>query len=142
MALCIGRDADLMADVLGNAAITLRRWKQDPLQSGARNPIDVLEILIQTSLDSGRDKSEALAPLDYLVRRFAKESAPSSDISIHAALADVTLEEAHLTSEYSIAIRDGHISPDERRKLQREVGHLHERLENMINVLQSLERTE
>lgn len=142
MSLCIGRDAELMADVLGRKPITIRRWKQDPMQSGARNPVDSLEMLMQTALDLGRDRSEAFAPLDYLVGRFDSRDRPQVSSSLHSAFADMALEFSHLTMEYSAAIRDGKVTPDERRRLQREAAHIRERLDDLDRVLNTVERGE
>lgn len=142
LGLCLGRDAELMADVLGYKAITLRRWKQDPLQSGSHNPLDTLETLMRTAVELGRPRSEALAPLDYLVRRFSPTT-PQVDVpSIHSAFADLQLELSHLTTEYSAAIRDGRVVPEERRRLQREAAHLRERLDEFDRVLVAAESGE
>ena len=142
LSLCIGHDSEVMADVLNYKAITLRRWKQDPLQSGSQNPLDVLEGLINTALELGRQKSEALAPINYLVRRFTPSALPCFDTSIHSAFADLMLELSHLTTEYSAAIRDGKVVPEERRRLQRESAHLRERLDEFDRVLQVSEKVE
>jgi hypothetical protein len=132
--LCIGRDADLMADVLGRKAITLRRWKQDPLQSGATNPVDSLEKLMQTALDVGRPRSEALAPLAYLERLFSGPRV-ETNASVHSSFADLQRETSHLTAEYSAAVRDGFISPDEARRMRRQVAHLEDSIEELKLVL-------
>lgn len=136
MANCIGKDAEVVADVLGYKPITVRRWKQNPADSGSRNPLDVIRDTIQTAFDAGRLKADALAPLSYLESCF--EGIRSSGAGLHESYANFIQEFGHYAKEYADAIRDRKITPDERRRLSREIAHMTSELKDMERILNDM----
>lgn len=128
LGLCIGRDSEQIAQALGVATITVQKWKQDPLASGSRNPVDIIKIAVNKAIAMGRRPAEALAPVTHLVDYF-KDAAESADLSVQRSHADLMQEFSHLISEHAVAIRDGQVSPDERRRLEREIVHVREMLD-------------
>lgn len=125
--LCVGRDAESIAQALGVATITVQKYKQDPFASGSRNPVDTLKIMVRTALSLSRRPAEALAPIRHLTDYF-KDATEINDLNVHRAHADLISEMAHLIQEHTRAVRDGVISPDERRRIEREIAHVREML--------------
>lgn len=137
MKLCVGQAADVIANVLGyKGPGIVYKWTQDPLQSGTRNPADVLEAIIQVSIDLGRSREEALSPLRYLQSRFSEDNSVTAPLL--ETYAELIQEFSHLMREFSAATADGRISPDERRRLFREVTHIRQALDDLERVLNGL----
>lgn len=117
--LCVGRDADDIARALGVAGITIRKWKQDPVDgSGARNPLDSIRIMMQAALNLGHDPKEAMAPLHYLQEYFRTELERYPE-DVHEAYSETMHEFSRFVSEHTSALRDGKVSPQEHRKVDR-----------------------
>ena len=129
LGLVIGRDAEVIADVVGREAITLRRWKMDPTTSGARNPLDTVRIMMEEALRLGRDPKDALAPIRYLQECFA---AHIEAANLQEAHQDLFNEFSQLLNEHTTALRDGRISQFERRRIEREASHVATRLEEYV----------
>lgn len=122
IALCVGRNSEEHAKALELQATTVRKWKEDPIDgSGSRNPLDSVRVMIRTALKLGRETADAMAPIRYLQICFV-DVLPVANV--HEAYSDLLQEIAHLTQEHTAAIRDGRISMDERRRIQREVQHV------------------
>ena len=135
MGLCIGRDADDIARALKLEGITLRKWKQDPVDgSGSRNPLDVIRIAITAALNLGRDPKEALAPIIYLQECFREQmEQPPSDIQ--EAYSDAMHEFSRLVSEHTAALRDGKVSPAELRRMDRVIFSIRSKLDEYEHAL-------
>lgn len=135
MGMCIGRDADDIGRALELGGITLRKWKSDPIDgSGSRNPLDLIRITIQTAINLGRDPKEALAPLRYLQACF-KDQLEQSPEDLLEAYSDAMHEFSRLVAEHTAALRDGLISPSERRRMERVVFSLRNRLDEYERAL-------
>jgi hypothetical protein len=135
MGLCIGRDADDIARALKLEAITLRKWKQDPVDgSGSRNPLDVIRILISSALNLDRDPKEALAPLFYLQECF-RDQLKEHPEDVHEAYSDTMHEFSRLVSEHTAALRDGKVSPAELRRMDRIIFSLRTKLDEYESAL-------
>lgn len=137
MGLCIGRDADDIARALELTGITLRKWKQDPVDgSGSRNPLDVIRITIQAALNLGRDAKDALAPIFYLQETFRDELQQHPD-DLHEAYSDAMHEFSRLISEHTSALKDGQVSPSELRRIDRALYAVRFRLDEYRRALEA-----
>lgn len=135
--LCVGRDADDIARALRLEGITLRKWKQDPVDgSGSRNPLDVIRIMIESALNLGRDPKEALAPLNYLQSCFQVELEQHPD-DVQDAYSDAMHEFSRLVAEHTSALRDGRISPAELRRVDRVIYSVRCKLEEYESALKA-----
>lgn len=133
--LCVGRDAEDIGRALKLEPITLRRWKQDPVDgSGSRNPLDVLRIMIQSALNLGRDPKEALAPIYYLQECFKAELEGCPE-DVHEAYSDTMHEFSRLVAEHAAAFRDGEVSPAEFRRTDRVIFSIHGKLDEYKSAL-------
>ena len=133
--LCVGRDADDIGRALKLEAVTLRRWKQDPVDgSGSRNPLDVIRIMVQSSLNLGRSPQEALAPIVYL-QEFFKEQMEQCPGDLHEIYSDTMHEFSRLVAEHAAALRDGKVSPAELRRMERVIFSIRGKLDEYENAL-------
>jgi hypothetical protein len=69
---CIGPYTEMVARVLRLSRNLVYRW-QEPRGgtfSGKRNPIDVIHKIIDTAIQAGRPRADALAPVHFLARKF------------------------------------------------------------------------
>jgi hypothetical protein len=129
MGLCIGRDSDEIARALGVQPITVRKWKQDPIDgSGSRNAVDVLRITIQTALNLGRSRADALAPLRCLQEYFRDELEQHPD-DLHEAYSETMHEFSRLVAEHNAALKDKRVSPLEHRRMDRIVYAIRSKLD-------------
>lgn len=133
LALVIGRDTRDIARAVGREPITLNKWKADPIDgSGARNPLDHLREMIQAALNLGRDPKDALAPLRYLEECFSPHA---QNVDLNEAHQDLFNEFSQLLSEHTSALRDGKISPMERRRIEKEAIHVKRQLEEYVDAV-------
>lgn len=128
LAACIGRESELIAKAVGKDVSLIRKWKEDPVDgSGTRNPLDTIITVMDTSLRNGRPVADVMAIIRCLEERLAPYIISSSVQDAHS---DVMTESARLLAEHAAAIRDGLISPDERRRLQRASQHVRAALDD------------
>lgn len=130
MQRCISRDAELMAKETGYSAIAVRKFKCDPEQSGARNPLDALLQMIQAALRTGRAPEDALAPLYYLCDELSLTRPVPLGV-VFTTVPDLSrahnrlfMEFGHLQTEHWRAVEDGELSPLERVAIEREADHV------------------
>lgn len=124
----------------------LHKWQEpstDFTDSGAHNPLDRLETIIETALSLGTKREEALAPITFLAHRFnlmlVRAPRPvmqdTSDLS-HSLM--MTIQHfGHLVKEASIALTDGRVTKEEYEKIQLEGWHL---IETAITFMKTAEQ--
>jgi hypothetical protein len=120
----------------------VNKWQEpstDFTDSGAYNPLDRVEKIIETSLKLETPREDALAPIQYLADRFNCLLIPLPDKSptlknMHAQLAELVKEFGHLMEGTAEAMADGRITAEELRIIDREAQHLHHHLGLFVRV--------
>lgn len=136
--LCVGRDADDIARALGMTGITVRKWKEDPVDgSGSRNPVDLVRIMMHSAINLGRPTKEALAPLIYLQELFHEQMIQHPE-DIHEAYSETMHEFSRLVAEHTAALRDGKIVPAEHRRMDRVIFSLRQKLDEYEAALNAM----
>ncbi len=115
---------------LGLSTGLLNKWQEpsaDPSDSGAYNPLDRIETIIQTALDLGIDRDAALSPIYYLNVRFGVNAPPDEaetidDLSLE--LVATIREMGHLTTVASEALAEREITRRHVAKIEEEGNHL------------------
>lgn len=110
----------------------VNKWQEpttDFSDSGAYNPLDRIETIIETSHKLGTPRPDALAPIQFLAHRFNAVLIPLPEASpclknLHAQLSTAVIEFGHLMEKSAIAMADGVISHDERRTIEGATQHL------------------
>ena len=149
MGIAIGRDRVEHAKALHKSVHLISKWTEpstDFTDSGTFNPLDRIETIIETALKVGNvPHPHALAPIYYLAGRFNCQLLPLP--SQHPCLQDlaaqlcVTIKEfGALVSASGEAMQDGIISPDERRKIEREALELMESIGLFTKMVSELSR--
>ena len=112
---------------LGLSSTLVNKWQEptaDWSDSGAFNPVDRTETIIEKALEEGRSPDEAFAPIYYLTERFGLVAIPLpvchclEDLS--RELMEAIKEFGHLAAEASDAMTDGRISKDEAARIEEE----------------------
>lgn len=122
----------LQAKELHLSTSTVNKWQEpttDFTDSGAFNPLDRIEKIVETSLKLEIPREDALAPLQFLANRFNCLLIPCLPHthtleSLQAELANTVKEFGHLMQQAADAMANHIITPDERRKIEREGQHL------------------
>ena len=110
----------------------VNKWQEpstDYNDSGAYNPLDRIETVIETALSLGIAPEDALAPIHFLAERFGQIVIPIPTIEAPATAASAELlktikEFGDLASESSKALQDGKISWREYDRINREAWEL------------------
>lgn len=111
---------------------TVSKWQEpttDFTDSGAFNPLDRIEKVIETGLNLQTRREDALAPLQYLAQRFncflipLPENSPSLK-NLQSQLSHTVKEFSHLMEQSADAMSDNIITGDERKRIEREGQHL------------------
>jgi hypothetical protein len=123
----------------------VNKWQEpstDFEDSGAFNPLDRIEVIVQTALDLAIDRDKALIPIYYLNKRFGLEASLEEtcddvgDLSL--SLAEVLKEVGHLTTVASEALSEGEISAKAAKSIEEEGGHLIRRVSAFIGKTRQL----
>jgi len=121
-----GRTVDF-AKRLGLSSALINKWQEptaDWSDSGAFNPLDRTEAIIQKALEEGRAHDDAFAPIHYLAQQFGLVVIPLpashglEDLS--KELMEAIKEFGHLASEASDAMADGRITKIEAARIEEE----------------------
>lgn len=125
----IGSKAVAFAKRLGCSSSLIYKWCEpstDFTDSGAYNPIDRIEAVMDESLGLGRKPVDALAPLFRMAHRFGcvlfppvPESCTHKDISQQTCRTMKEVGEA--LSKVAEVLDDDKLSPDERRDALKEL---------------------
>lgn len=133
LGLCVGRDTVAHAKALRRSTALVNKWTEptnDFEDSGALNPLDRLEMMIETARRVGKvSPTDAIAPIQYLANRFNLALIPLpanipclTDVT-HQLM--VTIKEfGDLAAVSAAAMEDCRITPDERRIIEREGNEL------------------
>jgi len=111
---------------------TVNKWQEpttDFTDSGAFNPLDRIEKIIETSLKLQTPREDALAPVQYFARRFNCCLIPLPEVSLslknlQSQLSHTVKEFSHLMEQSADAMADNIITGDERKRIEREGQHL------------------
>ncbi|TLM66036.1 MAG: hypothetical protein FDZ69_07585 [Deltaproteobacteria bacterium] len=125
----VGGDAVTMAKRLGRSSSLVHKWCEphaDFTDSGTRNPLDQLEIVLETAQKLNRAPRDAFAPIFYLAESVGGLFLPpvprtieTSDYSKQLCKAIKEAGEAFATS--ARALEDDNLSPNERRLILRDI---------------------
>lgn len=129
---CINRKTVEHAKNLQLSTSLLHKWQEpstDFTDSGALNPLDRIEALIEKSISLGTRKEDALAPVQYLAERFGLIVIPVPEVEPDVGKVSVELLKAieefgDLAREASAALRDGRITYAEFDRINREAWEL------------------
>ena len=121
-----------IAEVLVLSVPMIYKWMQpkiDPEDSGAKNPLDRLEMIIKTAIENGRSDEKAFAPLRYLAGKFniALLPIPKPDPNlgdVTEGFAKTVKEFSDFSAKYAEAIKDKRISAPAAEAIDTEVWHL------------------
>ncbi len=129
---CINRKTVEHAKNLQLSTSLLHKWQEpstDFTDSGALNPLDRIEALIEKSIALGTKKEDALAPVQYLAERFGLIVIPVPEVEPDVGKVSVELLKAieefgDLAREASAVLRDGRITYAEFDRINREAWEL------------------
>jgi hypothetical protein len=132
IAAAINRNTPDHAKALHLSTSLVNKWQEpnaDFSDSGAHNPLDRIETIIETSLKMGNPVDVALSPVFFLAGRF--NFVPLILPPVSPCLADISRQLNHLIKDFGSlieasadALEDGRITPDERRSLDKHSQHL------------------
>jgi hypothetical protein len=123
-----GKTVDF-AKRLGLSTSLIGKWQEpstDYTDSGAYNPLDRIEMIIEKSLEMGNPREDAFAPIHYLAEKFHLITIPipaahaQTNTEASEELLKTITEFGHLAEEASIALADGKISAREYLKMEKE----------------------
>jgi hypothetical protein len=147
--LAVGRDTVEHAKSHHKSTSLIHKWTEpatDYTDSGAFSPLDRLETIIETSLRIGNvDRAHSLAPIQYLAQRFNCLLLPLPESS--PCLADLAQNLNYLIKEFgdlvattAEAMADHRISPDERRRMEKEGQELQVALGVFLQTVASVDK--
>lgn len=127
--LAVGGEAVMVAKRLGLSSSMVHKWCEssaDFTDSGALNPLDRIEVMIEASLRNGRKHSEAFAPIFYLASRFEGLFLPPVPRTCETRdygkqLCRAIKEAGEAFAAAASALEDDELSPNERKRISREV---------------------
>lgn len=149
MGMAIGRDRVEHAKALHKSVHLISKWTEpstDFTDSGTFNPLDRIESIIETALKIGNVvPAHALAPLYYLAGRFNCQLIPIP--TKHPCLRDLAAQLCTTITEFGEmvyaageAMQDGVISPDERRRIEKEAMELQAAIGQFTAMVSELSR--
>ena len=112
---------------LGKSISLLSKWQEpntDYTDSGAYNPLDRIEAIVETALRFGEPKENAFSPIYYLNQKFnliaIQVPEKSSETEISKGLLKTVKEFGELAAEAAKALEDGTLSPQEFKRIDKE----------------------
>lgn len=123
----IGHKTRKHAKRLGLSISMVHKWQEphsDFTDSGARNPLDRIEQIIETSISLGGSENDSLAPLFYLSGRFGfsciklMDTKPPSAKKLQMELVRTIEEFGKLMTEAAGDLEDGKIDPTEAKRIK------------------------
>lgn len=126
--LAVGKKAAEFAKRLRLSTSLIHKWTEpstDYTDSGALNPLDRVEYIIETSLSLGNSRADALAPMQYLSERFSlilldMPISAASNVEIQMKLLQTIEEFGDLAQVSSKALMDGKITRREVVEIEKE----------------------
>jgi hypothetical protein len=143
--MCIGKFSKEQAKALHLSLSLVHKWQEpstDFEDSGAFNPLDRIETIMDKALELGVDLSDAMSPLYYLAERFNHiaipiNKEPAGAETVVRELMAMIAEFGSLVRDTSSAMADGVITPAEFRRLKGEGWSL---IRQIATFLQSAEQ--
>lgn len=125
----VAGDAVAVAKRIGKSSSLVHKWCEphsDFTDSGTRNPLDRIEIVIEAALRAGRAPRDAFAPIFFLAESFGGLFLPPVPRTIETSdyskqLCKSIKEAGEAFSEVAKALEDDNLSPNERRAMLREI---------------------
>lgn len=112
---------------LGVSTILVNKWKEphkDFTDSGAYNPLDRIETIVETALRLGVKRETAFQPIHYLAMKFGLICIPLPSVTEHqgvtSELVGAIKEFSDLAQAVSMAMSDMRISEIEAKKIEQE----------------------
>lgn len=114
---------------LGVSVSLVSKWQEPSLDfsdSGALNPLDRIETIMNGSLADGNGPERYLAPIHYLAVKFKQIVIPAPQTSkelpeLHQGLMKMTKEFGELLSVSGEKFADGDVSPRDLKAIRQEV---------------------
>ena len=136
MRLAVGGDAVKVAKRLGRSTSLVNKWCEpsaDFSDSGALNPLDRLEMVIEVAEKQKRSACDSYAPIFFLAQRFGGMFFPpvkvqGNSLEFAKQLCRTVKEAGEAFAAAAEALEDGELSTFERRRISKE---LHEALAEM-----------
>jgi signal transduction histidine kinase len=136
MRRAVGTDAVRVAKRLGRSSSLISKWCEpsaDFTDSGALNPLDRLEMVIEVAEQQKRPSCDAYAPIYYLAHRFGGLFLPPvkhqvNTLEYSKQLCRVVKEAGEAFAAAAEALEDDELTINERRRIGKE---LHEALAEM-----------
>jgi hypothetical protein len=123
----ISGDTIEFAKRLKTSTSLITKWQEpttDWSDSGAFNPLDRIEAVIEMAIHKGRSHDQAYAPIYYLAERFGLIAIPIPHARDLKDLSDELMEAikefGHLATVSAEAMADGIISRDEAKRIEKE----------------------
>lgn len=128
MARCMGGYSVEHAKALRLSTSLMNKWSEpstDFTDSGALNPLDRIETVMKTAVETGKADDDAFAPLHYLARKMGFVAVPVDPGTVtyedHVALLALAMGEmGDYTSKHGEALADGKVTLGESRVILRE----------------------
>lgn len=125
----VGGEAVQVARRLGMSSSLVHKWCEphaDYSESGTRNPLDRLEIVIEAAVKAGRSPRDAYAPVFYLADSCGGLFLPPVPRTIETSdyskqLCKSVKEAGEAFAAAASALEDDDLSPNERRKILKEI---------------------
>jgi len=141
---CIDGKTVLHARELHLSTSSLSKWQEPTLDfsdSGAFNPLDRIEKIVETSLKLGTAQEDALAPIQYLAQAFNSILIPLPKETptlknIHFQLYETVKKFGGLMEKSAQAMADGRITPAERQDLEVAGHHLLHHVGTLLQLFQ------
>lgn len=117
---------------LGLSTSLVTKWQEphtDFTDSGAYNPLDRVETVIETSLSLGNNTDDAYAPIQYLTERFGlillklPKSCHDTE-AVSKELLQTIKEFGEMAEAAGRALQDGKINPREAGRIEKEAWDL------------------
>jgi len=144
----VGRDTVAVSKALKLSEQAVRKWKQRPKtkdndESGSRNPLDRLEIIMETIAEIDGSTDRAHKPIDWLCHRFGylpPIKAPNTeftDVEIVQAVLKWNKEFGEACSVISKTLEDGTVGKKEYKECHREAQEGIQALLQLLKLMES-----
>lgn len=147
MEVTIGRDTTTVSKSLNMNEGTIRKWKEplgtkDNDESGARNPLDRLEIIMETIAELDGNTDRAHKPIEWLCDRFGylppikTPDVELNDIEMVQAVLKWNKEFGDTCTVISATLEDGKVAIKEYKDCHKEA---HEGIQALLQLLKLME---
>lgn len=146
--LAVGKKGPEFAKRLRLSTSLIHKWTEpstDYTDSGALNPLDRVEHIVETSLSLGNSKDDAFAPIQYLTERFGlilieMPQAGGAPEAIQKELLATIKEFGELAAAAGKALHDGMINKREVANIEKEAWELIRQVAAFMQVIREAAR--